>query len=385
MPPDEFFGLVWDAGLPGMAVRISALKKKTFYVVKRQPEARQPTWAAIGAYPLMTLAQAREAARDALFALERGEHPKALAKAKRRAAREAQRDTFKAVAERYMQHLQTSNEPPRPSTLRMYNGYLEGHLFPALGDRPVSTITRKDVLDVLDAVKERSGAASALGAKSLLGAVLNWAADRAIIPINPAANIKAKTLVGRGARARDRALTDAELRIVWNTIPAVGEPFASVYRLLLLTGCRLTEIAHAKWDELDLDKGVLTIPAERSKNGLTMLVPLPPKAVEIFQQVKRQMGPFIFSTLGGKRPVTAYSHFKAKLDAALAANGAKVEPFCVHDFRRTFRTGLSALRIPQPVAEAALNHKKAGIVGVYDVHEYFEEKADALRRWELYL
>jgi integrase len=285
-----------------------------------------------------------------------------------------------------MQHLQTSDEPPRTSTVRMYNAYLDGHLYPAFGDRPIATITRKDAFDALDTVKKKSGVASALGAKSLLGAVLNWAAAREIISVNPAAGIKAKDLVGRVARARDRALKDGELAAVWRAIPAVGDPFGSIYKLLLLTGCRLAEISALKWDsEVDLDKGVLAIPAERTKNGVPMVVPLPPLAVNILKEMKRQVGSYVFSTTAGRRPVSAYSHAKARLDAALKAAGAKVEPFVIHDLRRTFRTGLTKLGVTRDVAEECLGHKKPGIIETYDKHDYLPEKANALRLWEAHL
>jgi integrase len=347
-----------------------------------EPTDWTPVWHQLGVYPRMTLAEAREAAREALRALERGEHPRAIVEARRRAAAEAERETFKAVAERYIHHLQSSERPPRSSSFRMYRSRLNGHLYPELGERPIASITRKEVIAALDKVRENAGIASTRGTKSLLGAIMNWAANREIIAVNPAAGIKVQDIVGRAAAPRSRALKDAELAAVWRAIPAIGEAFAPIYKLLLLTGCRLAEIAGASWDEFEEDAGTLTIPAERSKNGLPMLVPLPPLAVDILKAVPRFTGKFIFSTNAGHKPVAAFSHAKGRLDAALAASGAQVDEFVVHDFRRTFRTGLAALGISRDVAEACLNHKKPGIIGTYDAHEYLPEKTDALRKWE---
>jgi integrase len=378
--PDRKHNVVWDTGMPGMCVRISAKRQRAFYVVKRRHKDENPVWHKLGVYPILSLAQARERTREVLAALEKGENPRALAEAKRRATLEAERETFRAVAERYLRHLAISEEPPRPSSVRMYRSFLNNWLYPELGERPITGITRKDVIDTLDKAREQSGASTVLGAKGLLSAILNWAADRSILTVNPAAGIKAKTLVGRRAVARNRVLDDAELAAVWRAIPAVGEPFGSVYRLLLLTGLRLNEVAAAHWSDIDLDKGELNIPATRSKNGLAQVVPLPPMAVEIIKEVPRFDG-FVFTTTHGRRPVHA-GHAKVRIDAALKAAGVTIAPWVVHDFRRVVRTNLTALGVKQEVGEAVLNHKKRSLDETYNKYEYYDEKKSALADWE---
>jgi integrase len=375
--------VIWDALMPGMAVRVSAKGKRSFYAVKRRAGDAQPTWVLLGAYPVMTLSEAREAARQSLTALMAGEHPKALAEARRRAVdaavREAAANTFGAIIERWLRFTEKRDDAPRESSMRMYKAYLNRALLPALGDKPMTKITRQDIISAIETVRDTSGNASARGAMALLGGILNWALDQGIAgySVSPAAGLRGKNIIG-GAVKRDRRLTDDELAAIWRAIPEVGEPFATVYKVLLLTGCRLAEIAEARWSEIK--DGVLEVPAARSKNKLPMLVPLPPKAIELLDATPRfAAGDYIFTTTFGRLPVSAFSHAKARLDAALDAT---TPAFVVHEFRRCVRTNLSKLKVVQEIAEAVLGHKKPGIVGTYDLHEFFDEKRDALRRWE---
>jgi integrase len=382
--PDGTRRNFWDALMPNLLLQVSAHGKASFYIVRRQqPTDKNVSWFSLGRYPVVSLAQAREKAREVLTTLQAGEDPRALAAAKRRAEEEskaARAETFAAVAERYLRHLAIGDNPPRASTVRVYRGYLNNWLFPALGERPITTITRKHIMATLDMMRERAGVASVIGAKSLLTAIFNYAAVREIVASSPVAGIPTKEVTGRAALARSRVLTDAELAAVWAALPAVGGPFVDIYRLLLLTGLRLNEVAGLKWEEIDLDK--LNIPGERSKNGLAMVVPLPPLACEIIHNIKKFDGPFVFTTTFGRRPVSASSHAKARLDAALKAAGAEMPDFVVHDFRRVVRTGLTALGVTEDVGEAVLNHKKRGIRATYDKHEFYDEKAAALRAWE---
>jgi integrase len=119
---------------------------------------------------------------------------------------------------------------------------------------------------------------------------------------------------------------------------------------------------------------------------MPQLVSLPPRAVALLAAVPRQVGPFVFSTTGGRRPVSAFSDAKERLDRAIAKSGVEVVPFHVHDFRKFVRSGLSALGgVRNEVAEAIIGHKRKGIEGTYDLYEWREEKAQALRRWEVRL
>jgi len=148
-------------------------------------------------------------------------------------------------------------------------------------------------------------------------------------------------------------------------------------RLLLLTGQRLREVAEMSWSEIDFQKGLWTIPADRMKADTAHIVPLALGAVAILQGLPRWTGPFVFTTTSGKRPIANFSGIKEKLDTLLP----DLASWRFHDLRRTMRTGLSALRIADTVSELCIAHTQKGLHKVYDQHAYLDEKRDAFDAW----
>jgi integrase len=141
-------------------------------------------------------------------------------------------------------------------------------------------------------------------------------------------------------------------------------------RLLLLTGQRLREVAEITWSEIDLDKALWTIPPERMKADAPHVVPLAPKAVELLESLPHWHGPYVFSNKDGARPIAGFSDMKARLDTLMP----DISDWWFHDLRRTLRTGLSALRIPETVAELAIAHTQKGLHRTYDQHASLDEK-----------
>jgi integrase len=164
-------------------------------------------------------------------------------------------------------------------------------------------------------------------------------------------------------------------------------PFNSIYRLLLLTGLRLNEVADAAWPEFDLPQRLWTIPAHRmkGKNGKARPhnVPLTADMLAILDTLPRfNGGPYLFSATNGQSPSWVSSEIKARVDAAMAKRlRADVPAWTNHDLRRTVRSRLTELRVSPDVAEAILAHVKPGIRGVYDRFEHLDEKRDALTLW----
>ena len=233
-----------------------------------------------------------------------------------------------------------------------------------------------------------------------LKAFFNWAIERDTYGLesSPCEHLKATRIIGE-RRSEDRTLNDTELFAFWRATKRMSYPYGPFYRLLLLSGLRLNEVAGAAWDEYDLAKGIWTIPASRmkGKNGKARphSVPLTADILAILAVLPRfDRGPYLFSAKHGARPIWGIDRVKQRLDArmlrtlrALArqrgADPAKVElPGWVnHDLRRTLRSRLSELRVSADVAEAILAHVKPGIRGVYDRYEHFDEKRHALELW----
>jgi integrase len=171
----------------------------------------------------------------------------------------------------------------------------------------------------------------------------------------------------------------------WRACDQLGPPFGPLFKVLLLTGARLREVANMTRGELAAD-GVWTIPGARTKNHRPLSLSLPLLTQQIITAVPAiESAPgFVFTTTG-RTPVSGFSRAKRQLDATIAKIAGRAPPeFRLHDLRRTCATNLAALGVALPVIEKVLNHVSGsfgGIVGVYQKHEYQTEKAEALARW----
>jgi integrase len=167
-----------------------------------------------------------------------------------------------------------------------------------------------------------------------------------------------------------------------------------VFRVLLLTGQRREEVAGMRWREIDLDAGQWTIARERCKNGKAHTVDLSPEAVQMLDPLGEAAAPrlvksaeeedLVFSTTG-RTPVSGFSKSKARIDARMQGIlGDKFQPWRTHDLRRTAASGMAALGFQPHVIERVLNHvsgAQGGLVGVYQRHEYREERRRAVMAW----
>jgi integrase len=168
-------------------------------------------------------------------------------------------------------------------------------------------------------------------------------------------------------------LSDPELAKLWNALP--NNDYGTIVRLLILTGCRREEIGALRWSEINLEAKTITIPGSRTKNRTHHVAPLSDLALDILKEQHRIIGrDLVFG-----RSDSGYLGFtfsKKLLDEAL-----KLEPWVIHDIRRTVRTGLGKLGVAPHVAEATLNHLPAKLVRTYDRHTYAAEKRAALDAW----
>lgn len=223
-----------------------------------------------------------------------------------------------------------------------------------------------------------------------LGSLFKWAMRhrRASMTANPMAG----AFRPPPPPSRDRVLTQEEIRLLWRALDdeSVGYPYPQITRLLLLTGCRLNEIAKLPPEELDAGLTRIELPGKRTKNGLPHVVPLAPQAREIIQgalKVGRKFGKSGYVFTAGSQPTTGWSRAKARIDAAITElnGGEPIPAWRLHDLRRTAATGMAEdLKIAPHIVEAALNHvsgAKAGVAGTYNRALYLEERKSALHRW----
>ncbi len=226
--------------------------------------------------------------------------------------------------------------------------------------------------------------------------LFSWAIDQQVYGIesSPCERLKPKAIIGRKV-FRTRILDAEELRAFWRATRRLGYPYAPLFRMLALTGQRKSEVAEARWSEIDLARKLWTIPAERMKAEAAHVVPLSDDVIAILESLPRfKRGDHVFSTTFGLKAINGFSKAKERLDKRMLRSWralgrgrgkdrrkAQIEPWVIHDIRRTMRTGLSALPVPDLVRELVIAHTKPGLHKVYDQHAYLDEKCRALDLW----
>jgi integrase len=321
----------------------------------------------------LSLAAARKAAADALHELERGIDPAAAKLAAKadaaKTAAELAADTVERHVERFIR--QYAERRTRESTQRQTRHVLENIVLPAWRGRTIHDIKRRDVIKLVeDVAEERPVLANRTLA--ILSRFFGWLCERDMLPASPVHGVKRPSQ----ETARDRVLTDAEIRLLWHACDAVGGPAAACIKVMLLTGQRRGECAGMRRSEID--GNIWSLPPERVKNNRRHDVPLSRQVLEIIEAMP-QIGDPVFTTDGDK-PITNFALAKAAVDAIMKPK----KPFRLHDLRRTCVTNLARLGVRLPVIEKAVNHVSGsfrGIVATYQHHDFAAEKRDALQRW----
>jgi integrase len=257
---------------------------------------------------------------------------------------------------------------------------VKGGLADVWHDKPVAGIDGHDIHGVIDEAGKR-GDGRARKMHVALSAMFRWLLQQRRVTANPCVGVYKPG----PPEARARLLDDSEIAVFWQACGAIGAPFGTLFRLALLTGARLREVAGMVRSELKAN-GDWVVPGGRTKNHRELTLALPPLAREIIGSVPVIAGEagYIFTT-NGKTPVSGFSIAKKALDAAMAKIAGRPLPsWRIHDLRRSAASGLAALGVQLPVIEKVLNHVSGsfgGIVGVYQKHEFAAEKSEALLRW----
>jgi integrase len=382
----------WDRHLPGFGVRITASGAKSWVAMYRVNG--KPVMETIGSLAKVPrVDDARQAARDSMAMAATGGHP---VRDRRTAVARGAANTCKAAVDRY---LAQCDRNLKPKTAREWRRIFEHDVLPRWGERPLTDIAKGDVLELVNdkaANRERQRKGSDGGAAVQAGKMLTrlrtffgWAVANNFAVADPTAGIRRPAKEAQ----RDRVLTDDEIRAFWTATDALGYPFGPLFRLLLLTAQRQSEIASLRWPELDNPESptVWTIPGSRAKNGKPHIVQLNPMAAEVIEAVPRIEGQALLFSAMGKTPASGFGRAKERLDdrmlAALceiAGEAADLPPWTLHDLRRTATTGMARLGIAPHVCDKVLNHTAGtirGVAAVYNRFEYLAERKAALEAW----
>jgi integrase len=363
-----------DGGLPGLYLIVQPSGKKSWAARYRHcGKARKLT---IGPYPRIGLADARQSARKALVDASEGGDP-AGDKRRRRQGGETS-DVFKDVAERFITTYAMRNNKSWREIKRLINK----EVLPAWGSRRLPQIHRRDVLSLLERIEQRGSPFTANRVFTVVRKLFNWAVQKALLSDSPCKGLeKPVTEI-----SRDRILSDAELRWLWQACPDLGVTGGFV-RMLMITGQRRTEVAGLS--EAELVGRVWTIPASRTKNKRENRLELPAVAMQVLAEMPRIGAGAFYFTHDGTKPLSGFTLAKSNVDAAMLvkakADGVtEIPAWTFHDIRRTVASNMARLSVTLTVAEAVLNHKSGtiqGVTAVYNRYDYAREKEQALATW----
>jgi integrase len=321
----------------------------------------------IADFRIHTIEQYERRAREILVAAKAGRN--LLAEEKAAAARQALDLTVLGLIEKY---LAESAIRKQRSFAKEQERYLR-KVWVRLHGFSAETILRSDIVSELRKIADKHGESSANRAKSKLAAMFRYGQlhgwlNREHLPVD--------NLPTWAENERERVLALKELALVWRFAPEVLPAYGVILRLLILTGCRLEEIAQLRWSEISLDEGdpLIKLPSHRTKNAREHWIPLVPTAVEILQAWPRR----------GEEdrlfPNIDWSWRKLKLD-----DKQNLSPhWVVHDLRRTFSTGCREYLDPVPdehLVEICLGHARSGVKGTYDRSLRLKDRRVLLGRW----
>jgi integrase len=348
--------LVHDALVPGLAVRVGK-SRRTWVLIARFKE--HTSRRSLGIVGKITVEQARVRAQRA-HAQMQGEVDVHV--------------TFSEVLDKLVHSLGTRTRYPEELDRALRRDV------PSWMARPISTITRRDVVAALDArrakkSKRKHGTATTLSAAhhmlSYARRVFNFAVDRDLIEHAPTDRMRSSIISAKAVRSR--VLTDQEIGTTWRNAETLSDDYRDAVQLLILTGARRSEIAALRLKEIDLTARTVTLSADRTKSSAAHILPLGTTALKI---VTRRMADtdrgqeYLFG-----RELRGFGKVSKRITQGC-------EHFTIHDLRRTMRTRLASLRVPEHIAEAAIGHAKKGLQRVYNQYAYADELREAFERYD---
>ena len=350
-----------DSLLPGLYLIVQPTGARS-WAVRYRIDSR-PRKHTLGPYPAIDSKSARALGTKVLRAAAEGRDPTG----------ERQEQRANSVEKVVAQFLATHGQRNyRPRTFQEAARLLRQNLVARWGNRPIASITRKQLRDMLEQLVANGTPMLANRAHSIIRKLFGWAVEHEIVAVSPCVGLKAPAKES----SRDRILTDQELRAVWLAAGQMGV-YGSLVRLLILLGQRRGELAGLTWSEVDLDERLISLARERVKNDRAHEIPLSPQAIDLIEVLPRNSERYVLSLRGG--PIGGFGKLKVRLDKTCG-----VKNWVLHDLRRTVVSGMARLGVNLPVIEKVANHISGsftGVVRIYQRHDFAEEKKKALELW----
>jgi integrase len=356
---------LWDEALPGFGLRVSGTGRKTWQLMYRAAGRKRRM--TLGRYPALSLEIARDAAEDALREVAGGRDPAA-----ERASMTGGALTFEAFAKAYVERYAKANKHSWAEDARM----IERDLLPAWRRRPAETITRRDVIELLERKLQRGHPYAANRRLALIRKMFAWGLEVDLVPATPVVAVKAPA---REAR-RERVLSAAELAALWRAWDQIGWPFGPLGKLMLLTAQRRGAVAGLRLVDIALAGQIWSLPDGAIRGGRAHEVPLSSFAVEILTSLPRRDSRYVFPARGHpEHPVSGFSVAARRMAELSGVTGWRLD-----DLRRTAAVGMARLGTPPQVLEQILGRAPALAPGggpVADPSAELEARRRALEAW----
>jgi integrase len=371
-PPSKGDALFWDDAIPGFGVRArSSGRRLWIFQYRVGSQQRRMT---IGLVSAVSVGDARKVATQLYAKTKLGLDPAGeKIEHQVRAA-----ETFGAAVELYLARQKTRL---RPLSYGAYARHLNVNA-KSLHRLPLAKIDRRTIAALLAKVATGVSDATTNRVRTSLSGFFAWAIREGLIEINPVSGTEQ-----REEKSRDRVLTDSEIAEIWAALK--DDAYGCIVKMLILTGARRAEIGALTWEEVDLERGIISLAGGRTKNGRPNVVCLSQPALDIVR-ARLPDKKFVFGR--GWNGFHAWAVSKTALDQRILAarqnrepnNAVAMQPWTLHDFRRYLSTTMhEQLAIAPHIVEAILGHvgHQAGIPGVYNRSIYIAEKAQAMARW----
>lgn len=346
----------WDQHTTGFGVRVSQGGTKSFVIVHGVNRQRET----LGNYPVISLKQARDRAKVLMAQF-------ALGLEQNRSV------SYKDGRKQFLEACEAKN---KQNTVDYYRKRLDAHF--KFGRKRLDEITRLDIQSRVRGIK--TSASEQHHAFVVIRTFLNWAVREQLISVNPIASMQPP----KASKPRERVLSDQELAKIFATARQHPPPFGAIVSLLILTGMRRNEVASLKWDWIDKENSVIELPSSITKNKRTHAMPFTGFVQEIFDAVP-ETPTFLFPSQSRKGTVfNGWGKSKARFDEQMEG----VDPYTLHDLRRTFATVHARIGTPIHVTEKLLNHVSgtiSGVAAVYNRHTYLEEMRSAQTAYEQHI
>jgi integrase len=326
-------------------------------------------------FPQLSLAEARIKAAEIKLQTRNGKDPLE----QRKLEEEKPFNQFRDLAEDWL-----AEREKRIKTAYIYRRVYQKNIDPILGSLSPESIRPIDVRTVIQKIANSGRPAVANDALNYLKHIFRHGIKLGELQSNPA-DVFRYDDAGGIEKARTRALSEKDIKELFFVLNKQKDQVTRdnylAIALLICLACRKMELLAAQWSEFKLDERIWSIPAERTKTGVTINIPLVSQVVEWLQELKvRSAGSaYVFpSRRRSKRDYVSPDTLNAAISKLFTEGKLVIDHFTVHDLRRSARTLLASLKVPPHLSERCLNHKLKGVEGVYDQYDYFDERKDAL-------